>query len=129
MTDSHGVDVSHADLRSTGAGLSGTGISQVENVRALRAFLEGEGDPWGDDELGSLVGAAYHAVTRHALEVYESLAERQVTTGEGAEFMAACYQVAEQRSEEEADRITRSLQDVNDAGPRGAGSPRPAPRD
>ncbi|MER7213582.1 hypothetical protein ABZ470_14895 [Streptosporangium sp. NPDC020072] len=109
MTADHGVDVSHADLRSTGTGLSGTGTSQLEEVRALRAYLEGEGDPWGEDMMGSMVGAAYHAVTRHALEVYESLAERHVTTGDGAEFMAVSYRSAEQRSEEEVDRITRAV--------------------
>ncbi|MFC7644430.1 hypothetical protein ACFQX6_29790 [Streptosporangium lutulentum] len=49
-------------------------------------------------------------MTRQALEVYESLAERHVTTGGDVEFMASNYLSAEQRSEEAADRITRAVQ-------------------
>ncbi|GAA3510880.1 hypothetical protein FHR32_003773 [Streptosporangium album] len=111
MTASYGMDVSHADFRSTGTGLSETGASRLEEVRALRAYLEGEGDPWGDDdEMGGMVGAAYRAVTQHALDVYEALAERHVTTGGGVELMAADYRSAEWRSAEEADRIMRAAQ-------------------
>lgn len=109
MTAAHGMDASHTDLRSTGAGLSETGTSYLEEVRALRAYLEGEGNPWGDG-MESMVGAAYLAVTRHALDVYESLAERQVTTGDGATSMAVNYRSAEQQGVEEAERIMRAVQ-------------------
>ncbi|MFG1755274.1 hypothetical protein [Streptosporangium sandarakinum] len=109
MTGDSWMDVSHADLRDTSRGLTENGADHLTEVRAMRAYLEGEGDPWGDDELGSMVGAAYRAMTRHALDVYESLAERHVTTGEGTGLMAGNHRSAEQRSEEEADRILRDV--------------------
>ncbi|MFC6895893.1 hypothetical protein ACFQGX_10580 [Nonomuraea dietziae] len=75
-----GLDISRADLRGTGAGLGETGTTWLEAVGALRAHLEGEGDPWGED-VESMVKAGYLAVTRKALEVFEALGERQVTSG------------------------------------------------
>ncbi|MGV9772962.1 hypothetical protein [Streptosporangium sp. NPDC003464] len=110
MSTGDGVTVSHADRRSGGTGLSAAGASQAEGVRALRAYLEGEGDPWGDDELGSMVGAAYREVTRQALEVYDSLVEHRVTTGENVETSSVNYRSVEQRSEEETARLLRAVQ-------------------
>ncbi|WP_329428149.1 hypothetical protein OG339_01755 [Streptosporangium sp. NBC_01495] len=96
-----GIDVSHADLRGTGAGLVETGTTWLEAVGALRAHLEGEGDPWGE-EAGSMVKAGYLAVTRKALEVYEELGERQVTSGDDVHVMEADYRDTEQRNLEDA---------------------------
>ncbi|MGI5286252.1 hypothetical protein ACQEVF_23340 [Nonomuraea polychroma] len=107
----HGIDVSHADLRATGAGLGETGTTWLEAVGALRAHLEGDGDPWGE-EAGSMVKAAYLAVTQRALEVYEDLGERQVTSGDNVHLMQANYTAAQQRSAEEAARIARAIEQL-----------------
>jgi hypothetical protein len=103
------VEVSHADFRSTDTGLTSVGADHSAEVRVLRAYLEGEGDPWGDDELGSMVGAAYLAVTQQALEAFESLARRHTTAGGDVGTMSINYRSAERRGEEEADRITRAV--------------------
>ncbi|MEV0198138.1 hypothetical protein [Nonomuraea sp. NPDC050691] len=102
------MDVSLTDLHGTGAGLDETGTTWLEAVGALRAHLEGDGDPWGE-EAGSMVKAAYLAVTRRALEVYEALGEQQVTSGHDMHVMAMNYRAADQRSEEEAERIGRAV--------------------
>ncbi|MGP3915117.1 hypothetical protein [Nonomuraea sp. 10N515B] len=104
-----GMDVSHADLRGTGTGLGETGTTWLEAVGALRAHLEGDGDPWGE-EAGNMVKAAYLAVTQKALEVCEALGERQVTSGDQVHVMEANYRAAQQRGEEEATRIGRAIE-------------------
>ncbi|MFF5212400.1 hypothetical protein [Streptosporangium sp. NPDC000396] len=104
--------ISHTDLRHTETGLRETGTSRLEELRDFRAYLEGEGDPWGDDELGSMVGAAYHAITQRALEVYTSLAERHLTTGGNVGVMSVNHRSAEQRSVEESERIMRAVRQV-----------------
>ncbi|MEU4545334.1 hypothetical protein [Nonomuraea dietziae] len=104
-----GTDVSHADLRGTGTGLGETGTTWLEAVGALRARLEGECDPWGED-VESVVKAGYLAVTRKALEVFEALGERQVTSGDDVRVMEANYQHAEQRSGEDAVRLGRDIE-------------------
>jgi hypothetical protein len=101
------IDVSHADLRGTGTGLGETGTSWLEAVGALRAHLEGDCDPWGE-EAGSMVKAGYLALTQRALEVYEALGQRQVASGDGVHVMEANYRDAEQRSMEDAARIARA---------------------
>ncbi|WP_406311912.1 hypothetical protein OHA77_24890 [Streptosporangium sp. NBC_01639] len=104
-----GIDVSHADLRGTGAGLGEAGTTWLEAVGALRAHLEGEGDPWGE-EAGSMVKAGYLAVTRRALEVYEELGKRQVTSGDDVHIMEANYRDAEQRNLEDAARNRSAIE-------------------
>ncbi|AWS46451.1 hypothetical protein [Streptosporangium sp. 'caverna'] len=106
------MQASHADFRSADTGLTSVGADHSAEVRVLRAYLEGEGDPWGDDELGSTVGAAYRAVTRQALEACESLARRHTTAGGDVGTMSVNYRSAERRGEEEADRITRAVRRV-----------------
>lgn len=104
-----GLDISRADLRGTGAGLGETGTTWLEAVGALRAHLEGEDDPWGED-VESMVKAGYLAVTRKALEVFEALGERQVTSGVDVRAMEANYRHAEQRSGEDAVRLGRAIE-------------------
>ncbi|MFI6393911.1 hypothetical protein ACIBHY_43470 [Nonomuraea sp. NPDC050547] len=104
-----GPDVSHADLRGTGAGLGQTGATWLEAVAELRAGLEGEGDPW-DEVPATMVKAAYLEVTKKALEVCEALGERQVASGEDVRVMEANYKAAERRGEEEVARVRRLLE-------------------
>ncbi|MCG5212968.1 hypothetical protein [Streptosporangium sp. KLBMP 9127] len=103
------LGVSHTDLRGTGAGLGETGTTWLEAVGVLRAHLEGECDPWGE-EAESTVKAVYLAVTQRALEVYEALGERQMTSGDDVHVMGANYRDAERRTEEDAARNGRAIE-------------------
>ncbi|MEV0387540.1 hypothetical protein [Nonomuraea sp. NPDC050643] len=104
-----GPEISHSDLCGTGTGLGETGATWLEAVAALRAHLETDADPWGG-EAGSMVQAGYLAVTRKALEVYEALGERQVTSGDDVHVMRANYRDVEQRTADDADQVRRIIE-------------------
>ncbi|WP_163504785.1 WXG100 family type VII secretion target [Fodinicola acaciae] len=78
---SSGFQVTPDDLRGSGKDLSATGGSLYGDVTALQSKVTGDGSPWGDDEIGSMIGDAYVALTDYALQVYASYAEEVDGTG------------------------------------------------
>jgi hypothetical protein len=85
---SAGFDVTPDNLRSSGKDISATGGSLYGDVTALSNKVTGDGSPWGDDELGSMIGDAYVALTDYALQVYASYAEQLDGTGANVQLAA-----------------------------------------
>ncbi len=92
----NGVQISTEALRLTGTALSQVGDELDSQLSALEAELKSFGAPWGNDEIGQLIGVAYEEVVSFAFEcLREVLAEiRESGTDLGA--MADRYEAAEQ---------------------------------
>jgi hypothetical protein len=72
---------------------SGDGLQEISDrfLRELRAFLSDLGQfgaPWGDDDIGSLIGAACEEVTAYAAECFEAAIEELGVVGVDLNGMA-----------------------------------------
>jgi hypothetical protein len=47
----------------------------TQALSAFQAELEGYGRPWGEDDIGSLIGAAHDEVSAWAFDCYQSALE------------------------------------------------------
>jgi hypothetical protein len=60
--------------------------------------LEGYGEPWGSDDVGSLIGACYTVVFQAASECYASNVEAMTGDGEAVKTVAELHRASEQES-------------------------------
>ncbi|WP_018353315.1 hypothetical protein [Longispora albida] len=80
-----------------GLGGSGQQLQQVatrfgEALGAFQAQLQAFGQPWGSDDIGSLIGAAHDEVSSFAFECYGAALEEISQAGADLSAMAAKHQ-------------------------------------
>ncbi|RKN46243.1 hypothetical protein [Micromonospora endolithica] len=90
-------------LRSAGTELQDVSDRFLTELRTFLADLSGFGAPWGDDEIGGLIGAAVEEVTAYAAECFGSVMEELGVVGVDLNRMAHLHEVNEQAI---ADRFT-----------------------
>ncbi|WP_067172424.1 hypothetical protein [Microtetraspora niveoalba] len=97
-----GIEVSHTDLRTAAEGLVNVGERMAAETQVFGAEATGRLDPWGEDELGSMIGPIYGAITREALEAYAVLADGIRDAGTVVRTMSVNHVVAEEAGEQAA---------------------------
>jgi hypothetical protein len=75
-------------LRVAGTNLQDISDRFLTELRAFLADLQGFGTPWGNDDIGSLIGAACEEVTAYAAECFESAIEELGVVGVDLNRMA-----------------------------------------
>ncbi|PWU51963.1 hypothetical protein DLE60_01830 [Micromonospora globispora] len=75
-------------LRNTGDRLQDVSDRFLTELRTFLADLAAFGAPWGDDDIGSLIGAACEEVTAYAAECFESAIEELGVVGVDLNGMA-----------------------------------------
>lgn len=75
-------------LRSAGDGLQDVSDRFLTELRTFMSDLAAFGAPWGDDDIGSLIGAAVEEVTAYAAECFESAIEELGVVGVDLNGMA-----------------------------------------
>ncbi|MFC4018600.1 hypothetical protein ACFOW4_11700 [Micromonospora sp. GCM10011542] len=75
-------------LRAAGTNLQDVSDRFLTELRTFLADLQGFGAPWGDDDIGSLIGAACEEVTAYAAECFESAIEELGVVGVDLNRMA-----------------------------------------
>lgn len=75
-------------LRNAGDGLQDVSDRFLTELRTFLADLAAFGTPWGDDDIGSLIGAACEEVTAYAAECFESAIEELGVVGVDLNGMA-----------------------------------------
>ncbi|WP_163512264.1 WXG100 family type VII secretion target [Fodinicola acaciae] len=86
-------------MRSSARGISDTGGTLSRDVQTLAAQVTGDGSPWGGDEAGSLIGAAYTEVMDIALQTYASFAETLDMHGAKVTYAANNHEATETGNE------------------------------
>ncbi|MEV6343793.1 hypothetical protein [Actinoplanes sp. NPDC051851] len=70
-------------------------MSSAQQIRsqlaAFQAQLSGYGEPWGTDDLGSLIGEVYGVICELAMECYSENTIEIDEVGEGTRVMAVNY--------------------------------------
>jgi hypothetical protein len=99
------MDVSPDRIRKAGSGIRTSAQQLQGGWEAFQAELASFGQPWGNDDLGSLIGACYQAILEVAAECYaENIAEID-GHAEGVQTMAANFFSAEDNSVVEVNRV------------------------
>src|SRR5262245_14634521 len=86
-----GIQIHPDGLIESGKSLEGVAARFVEALSAFQAELEGFGRPWGEDDIGSLIGAAHDEVSAWAFECYTSALEEIAGAGADLSGMGERY--------------------------------------
>lgn len=91
-----GVQISTDVLRATGTGLGQVGDQLEQQLNALESELMSFGEPWGNDDIGSLIGIAYQEVVSWAFECLREVLNEIRQSGSDLGAMAERYDELEQ---------------------------------
>ncbi len=90
-----GFQVEPEAIRDGGSGIRDAADQLRARLGAFQGELAGFGQPWGNDDLGSLIGMCYQAISDVAMECYQRNIEELGYMGEGVEIMADNYEDAD----------------------------------
>ena len=96
-------------IRAGGDGIVATAGQLRERLASFQQELAGYGEPWGTDDLGTLIGTCYQAIADLAMEVYQDNLDELDAYGEDVGAMADTYEQAEQATEDSVRTITDRL--------------------
>jgi hypothetical protein len=103
------LEVDPGTIRRAARGLD-EAIDQLDtNLTALESELLEFGAPWGGDEIGALIQAAYEGIVEIAMDCFTSNIDELESALTGLEGMAAQYEQSEQKSVVEVNRVREFL--------------------
>jgi hypothetical protein len=102
-------EVDPAGLRGAGNGLTDVGGQFGAALEAFRAKIAGHGEPWGADDLGTLVALSFPVVAGYLLECCDAIADEYEVSGADLAGMADDYEAVEQELEGQFRRIGEGL--------------------
>ena len=93
------------DIHRAGGGIAMSAQALKAKLEAFNAELQGFGAPWGNDDIGSLIGMCYQAIYEVAMECFASNIGELEGQAEGVRAMAATYREAEDTTAIEVNRV------------------------
>jgi len=84
-------------LASSGSGLERVATEFTQAMTAFQQELAAFGQPWGNDDIGALIGAAHEAVAEFAFECFGTAIEEIGAAGVDLAGMASTYREIEER--------------------------------
>lgn len=103
MAEELSVDPQH--IRRSGAGVRSSAQQLRSELQAFQNHLAGYGEPWGNDDLGSLIGGCYQAISELAFDCYNDNIAELEGHADGVNAMASTYFQAEDVSAIEVNRV------------------------
>lgn len=104
-----GFEVEPALLRSGGDQVIGVAERFLAEVEGFEARMQGYGEPWGGDDIGSLIGTAYTAVSAWVLDCIGTAVEEVGAAGSDLTLMADGYEATEQDVAQGMDSLRGTL--------------------
>ncbi|WP_309232121.1 WXG100 family type VII secretion target [Micromonospora tarensis] len=92
-----GIQVDPDALASSGSGLERVAAEFGQALAAFQQELAGFGQPWGGDDIGSLIGAAHEAVAEFAFDCFGTAVDEIGAAGVDLGAMASTYREVEER--------------------------------
>jgi hypothetical protein len=99
------LQVDPEDIHRAGAGIATSAQALQAKVQSFQSELQGFGEPWGNDDIGSLIGMCYQAIYEAAMECFGANIGELLGDAEGVKSMAATYREAEDTSAIEVNRV------------------------
>lgn len=93
---SGGVEVSPDSLEYSGQRLGTVAERFAAALNAFQSEIAGFGRPWGEDDIGQLIGAAHDEVSAFAFECYQGALDEIAAAGADLSGMAQLYTTAEE---------------------------------
>jgi len=100
-----GYEVDPEQIRSSGGGIQSSTQQLQADWQAFQGELAGFGEPWGSDDIGSLIGGCYQAVYEVAVEAYNDNLEDMAEHGEIVTMFADNHAKAEEHNVVEVNRV------------------------
>ncbi len=92
------LGIDSAALRYSGGGVQTTAEEMSQRLTAFQSELAAFGQPWGNDDLGSLIGMAYETVLDVAMDCIAGNLDGLAEDGAGLVGMADSYDAVEQEN-------------------------------
>ena len=96
-------------IQEAGGGIRTSAADMRSRLAAFKGELDGHGQPWGTDDLGSLIGMCYQAIYEAAMESFDGNIGAIDEDGAGVQIMGANYGAGEQGSEIKVNRVREIL--------------------
>jgi hypothetical protein len=109
MGGSNELEFDTTSLRGAGTGLTGAAERLQQQWEALKSTVEGMGELFGDDMVGSLIGMTYGIAQEMADESFTSAIGELQFYGEGLGIMAEAYEQTDQGIGTGMDQIRKEL--------------------
>jgi hypothetical protein len=103
------LNIDRGVLKSSAAGLEGVAKQLEAAVKAFEAEITGHGEPWGYDDIGTLIGVAHQAVFEAAMECFTTNGEDIATDAGKLKEAAATYAESEKEASVEVNRVREFL--------------------
>ncbi|MBM0202689.1 hypothetical protein ACIA47_03990 [Micromonospora sp. NPDC051227] len=92
----NGFEVEPALLRSGGDEVIGAAERFIGQLESFEAKMQGYGEPWGADDIGSLIGIAYTEASTWVLDCIGVAAEEIGSAGSDLTKMADNFELVEE---------------------------------
>lgn len=96
-------------LRDAGKQLGGVADQFTSELQSLQSELASLGEPWGQDDIGMLIGIAYQEVVSFALEVFFGALDEMRESGSDLGRIADMYDAVEKEIGDVFKRLGESL--------------------
>ncbi|TMQ94238.1 hypothetical protein ETD83_24105 [Actinomadura soli] len=100
-----GYEVDPEGIRRSGLGIGSSAQRLKADWEAFQAELAGFGEPWGTDDIGSLIGGCYQAIYEAAADCYNDNIEAMTEDGDTVQSVAANHLAAEKSNVTEINRV------------------------
>ncbi|MFI0374374.1 hypothetical protein ACH35V_41500 [Actinomadura sp. 1N219] len=100
-----GYEVDPEGIRRSGIGIGSSAQQLKADWEAFQAELAGFGEPWGTDDIGSLIGGMYQAIYEVAVDCYNDNLETMTEDADTVQAVAANHFRAEQHNVTEVNRV------------------------
>jgi hypothetical protein len=106
---SDGIQIDSAALKGAGGQLQQVADRFIAEFDRFAAEMAGYGAPWGGDDIGSLIGAAYQEVSSYAFECFGEAIEELGVVGADLDGMGQRYEQVETAIAEDLRGMTGQL--------------------
>jgi hypothetical protein len=107
MADELNVDPEH--LRRSASGIRSSAQDLRSKLRAFQQTLTGRGEPWGADDVGSIIGILYQGAAGLAFDCLDDNISGLESHAEGVHAMAATYFQSDHSSAVEVNNVRKVL--------------------
>lgn len=107
MADDLNVDPEH--LRRSASGIRSSAQNLRSKVREFQQTLTGHGEPWGTDDVGSIIGMLYQGASGLAFDCLDDNTGGLENHAEGVHAMAAAYFQSDHASAVEVNDVRKIL--------------------
>ncbi|MEU5881170.1 hypothetical protein [Spirillospora sp. NPDC047279] len=100
-----GYEVDPELIQNAGEGIRSSAEQLRSDWEAFQGELAGFGQPWGTDDIGSLIGGCYQAVFEVAVECYQENILSMTEQAESVTMVGQNWTAAEQSNVTEVNRV------------------------